>query len=304
MISNYDLKEKLLILCQKIYSHQILRETVRFGKDADDTIEFAKRNRLAHFLALEYGQLFENDKKWNNICHSLIAEYDEYKRKVKNSIKKIKQVLNGKEFIIVKTFSSFPHLTSDIDVLVKDLKDEKFPIHIEGHDLWPIHIENKISWLGADAVSNDFAWHNAQRFFFEGLDFLIPNPQLDVAIRLGHMPFELAHIKLGELLHIYNQSLLFDWTILENEAKLMGWSRTFKKMSGILVQLHQVLFKIPFLGKTKASIHTKYKIEFPFDLPFNVLAGGVIEKRAWKKIYGARFIIKERINSWIKRKIY
>jgi len=304
MINNQVLKEKLLNLCQKIYCHRILEETVRFGKNADDTIEFAKRNRLAHFLALEYSQLFEKDKKWNDICRSLIAEYDEYKKKIKNSIKKIQQILNGKEFMIVKTFSSFPHLTGDIDVLVKDLKDEKFPIHIEDQDLWPIHIENKISWMGADAVSNDFAWHNTQRFVFEGLDFLVPNPQLDTAIRLGHMPFEVAHIKLGELLHIYNQAFLFDWAILENEAKLMGWPKTFKKMSDILELLHQVLFKTPFLRKSKMSISPKYKIEFPFELPFSVLAGGVIEKRAWKKIYGARFVIRERINSWIRRNIY
>jgi hypothetical protein len=304
MINSSSLKEKLLILCQKIYRPKISKESVNFGKDITNIIEFTKRNRLAHFLALEYSQLFKNDKKRNDTCQSLIAEYNEYERKVKNSIKKIKQVLKGKEFMIVKTFSRFPHLTNDVDVLAKDLKDETFPLHIENQDLWPIHIENKISWMGADAVSNDFAWHNTQRFVFEGLDFLVPNPQLDTIIRLGHIPFEVAHIKLGELLHIYSQASQFDWKFLEDEAELMEWSKTFKKMSGILELLHQVLFKKPFLRKSKTSISSKRKIEFPFELPFSVLAGGVIEKKAWEKIYGARFVIRERINSWIRRNIH
>lgn len=297
-------REKLFNLFQKIYYLEISKDITIFGKGINEA-EFAKRNRLLHFLFLEYSQLFKNDKTWKNDCISLISEYNNYKEKVKNSVRRIGQVLEGKEFMIIKTFSSFPHLTNDVDVLVKDWVDEKYPIHIKEKSLWPIQIENKISWLGAEAVSRDFAWNNTQRFSFEELEFLVPNPQLDTIIRVAHMPFEMAHIKLGELLHIYNQALSFDWEVLENEAKLMGWPRTFKKMSNVLEILHQTLFKTSFLGKsmTKSTLSI-HNIEFPFQLPYWLLAGAVIEKRAWRKIYGGRYIIKERFLRWLEKNIH
>ena len=70
------------MLCQKIYPLEIQPELVDFGKDM---VEFAKRNRLAHFLALEYGQLFKDEKLLDDACRSFVLEHDDYKRKIKNS---------------------------------------------------------------------------------------------------------------------------------------------------------------------------------------------------------------------------
>jgi len=52
MKDNYTLKERLLNLCQKIYGpKRISEESINIGKDTDQIIEFARKNRLAHYLA-------------------------------------------------------------------------------------------------------------------------------------------------------------------------------------------------------------------------------------------------------------
>lgn len=272
MNQSKEVKEKLLSLCQKIYPKKISEKALSLGNNSQAVLDFAKRNRLAHFLAQEF-----------NLYPALVKEYQDYKKKLVNSLKKIKKQLGGKEFIIIKTFSSFLHLTSDVDVLVKD-KNRKYPIHLEGKNFLFIHLENKISWGGADAISADFAWQNTQKLRFEGFNFLVPNPKLDVLIRIGHLPFEEAKIRLGELLYIYKQSSSLDWQILEKEAKKMGWPKTFAKTKELLKNLHESLFRKP----------AKNPLKFPYQLPLSLLVGGVIEKRAWRKIWGGRLIIKDR----------
>jgi len=218
----------------------------------------------------------------------------------------IKDVLGAEQFMVIKTFSIFPHLTGDLDVVVKDLKIAKeLTKKISNKkNLLPVDITTQVSWRGADAVSDDFVWNNRQRFTFEGIDFFIPNSMLDTIIRIAHIPFELAHIKLGELLHLYRQASSFDWKILENEARLMNWPKTFKKMSDILEILHCELFKTPLFEKDITPISYIGNIKFPFRLPVSILAGGIVEKRTWKKIFGARFIIKDWIAEWVQENIF
>ncbi|MBL7197101.1 MAG: hypothetical protein ISS47_03265 [Candidatus Omnitrophica bacterium] len=306
MHSHQILYEKLLELCGKIYSPEGMSiEAIKVRMDLKEIIGFAKRNRLAHYLALEYESLFKDDAECVQLYRALISEYSDYRRKIKNTIKEIRKILDEESFMVIKTFSSFPHLTSDFDILARDIDTAKRiqadkTLVIDG---LPVDINTEISWGGADIASSDFVWSNIQRFNFEGINFLVPNAQLDTIIRIGHMPFETAQIKLGELLHIYKQASLFDWSVLENEAKSMDWPKTFRKMSDILDLLHCALFKTPFFKKRITPILPVYDIEFPFGLPISILAGGVIEKKAWRKIFGARFLIKDWINEWLRKNL-
>lgn len=306
MINSQVLKEKLLELCQKIYPHRMANEAISLGENVGKIIDFAKSNRLASYFALEYHDLFKDDKKLSDVCQKLILEYNGYKEKIKEAIKIVKEVLVEEPFIVIKTFSSYPHLTSDLDIIVKDSRiTQKLAERIlKNNAKLPIEIDigDKISWTRAEEVSRRFIWNNSQKYNFDNTDFLIPNPQLDVLIRITHLPFELAEIKLGELLHIYRFASQVNWKILENEAKLMGWPKTFKKMTEILDFLHYSLFQLPFVGKSK-KIRSKQNIQFPFHLPFTLLIQAVIEKKAFGKIYGGRYIIKDRILTWIKRNI-
>jgi len=310
--------KKILDLCQEIYPLRIKREAVNWGTNVEEIFDFIKNNRLAHFYALKYGGYLE-----------LVGQYRDYEEKVANSLKKIGKVLKGREYMIIKTMSSYPHKTSDVDVLVKDENDEAYPVLIKGKNLWFVHMENKISWRGADAISNNFTWGNTMKYRWKGFsppkadfssdiskrmnkdrenlwavsprnfNFLVPNEKLDTLIRIAHVPFEAGFFRLGELLYIYNLLAKVDWQELKKEAKLMGWSKTFNRMENILEFLHLSLFGKPLFKKRRVRV--KGKLNFPYQVPIGVLAGCVLEKRAWIKIWGGRYIIKDRINLWAKR---
>lgn len=271
MTKNQLSKANLLALCEKICPKKIKEKAINFGENKNQLQEFAKANRLAHYLALEY-----------QLDPRLVAEYLNYKRKVKNSLRKIKKLLKGKKYMIIKTFSSFPHLTNDVDVLVRN---GKFPHLLKSKDSWLIQIEHEISWMGADAVSNEFAWQNTRPFTFGGEKFLVPNKELDVLIRLAHLVFEEGKIRLGELLHVFQQASKIKWQILAKEAEKMGWPKSFKNMKELLEKLHDHLFK---------QTPRRKSLDFPYQIPFITLTQGVIEKRAWRKLWGSRYIFKER----------
>lgn len=302
MKANYVLKEELLNLCGKIYGpKEISKESIDIGENIEQIIRFARRNRLAHYLALESAELSAGDKDRDHTREALISEYNDYEKNLIDAIREVKDVSGEEPFIVVKTFSAFPHLTHDLDVVVKDAKTAE---KISGRkSLLPVDVNTAISWGGADAVSNDFVWNNVRKFTFAGIDFFVPNHALDALIRIGHLPFEVAQIRLGELLHIYRQLSSFDWTILKSEAELMGWPRTFNKMVDVLEMLHYKLFDASLFRKKAVPVSYADNVEFPFRLPIGILAGGVIEKRAWKKIFGARFILKDWITEWVQKDI-
>lgn len=285
------LKQKLLRLCQKIYPLAIKKDAIDWGQEG--ILAFAQKNRLAHFLYQE-----------NKAPFFLYQEYKDYQKRLKNSLKKIKQVLKKRKFMIIKTFSSYPHLTSDIDVLVKDSQGLSFPILIDQKNLLYIHMEKEMAWRGALAVSDKFIWQNTTKANFNKSSFLTANAKLDCLIRIGHAPFESAHFKLGELLYLYRQLKRVNWQDLKNEARSMGWPKTFKQMEKILNDLHWTLFQKPHPKIKTPPSSSWQKISFPFNLPLWVLIGLVREKRAWIKVWGGRYIIKERLASWCKRKIF
>ncbi len=301
------LYKDLLDLCNGIYSSGDNGiNSVNIRKDIKGIADFAKDNRLDHYLAVKCDRSLTESEEWKVTGGSIVEEYNGYKQKILSGLNKIKQALGNESFMVIKTFSCYPHITSDLDVLVQDTRTKEKSQKIieelcknepEGIE---IDINHEISWSGANAVSKKFTWDNTQEIEFEGLRIPVPNAQLDTIIRIGHMAFELAQIRLGELLHMFRQSETFEWSIIEEESRRMKWPKTFKRLENILDRMHMILFNEAFLNKRPSQKEAYGITEFPYQLPYSFLALAVIEKRAWNKVYGGRYIIKDRILRWLR----
>ena len=225
------------------------------------------------------------------MINSLSLEYKDYQKRLKDSLIIVKKVLGKEPFLVIKTFSSYPRITSDLDVVVKKkslLKKIKIkaPLEIDPH--------YKISWTNSPEISNNFVWNNIKNYNYQGINLLVPNNQLDTLIRIAHIPFETGEIRQEELLHIFRQSKNIDWKILQKEVRKCGWPKTFKRMINLLNKIHCTLYDQPLMGK-KCRQKLKKILYFPYQLPLFFLAQTVWEKRAFKKILGARYIIKDRL---------
>jgi hypothetical protein len=297
---NNILFDKLESICKDIYSRRIDMNKIYLKKSVDSIVDFSIKNRLDFYLFSKYAKTFDNSKI-KVISNTIINEYENYKNKLKNSINIIKKYYKTEDFVIVKTFSSFPHKTTDLDVVVKKMENVSENV-FKREDCLSIDISDKIDWGGIIPIDNNYFWKNLEVYLYDEIEFFIPNKYLDTLIRIGHIPFELAHIKLGELLHIFKQGLDINWEILKEQAKLMGWYKTFNNMLKILDELHACLFgKYYFYNEYLTS---NEKLHFPYKIPVSLIVNGVIEKRAWKKIWGARYLIKDWIIECIRRKTY
>jgi len=160
---------------------------------------------------------------------------------------------------------------------VSKIKKTNFPLKTD--------VNNRISWTEDEEISREFVWKNVEEYDFHGIKILVPNPDLDVLIRLAHLPFEQAEIRLGELLHIYRQAKTVNWERLQKEAERNHWLKTFERVRLLLNKLHDGMF------------NKQRPIRFPYRLSFFLLVQAIIEKKAWRKIWGARYVIKNRLSS-------
>ncbi len=305
MKRNLDMKntgyKNLQKICENIYKPEesgfVSLESVNPYKDL---FKFARKNRLIHFLAQEYPDLFKINKKSSILYNNLINEFKDYKIELIKSIEKVKKIYDKEDFMVIKTISSYPHLTSDLDILAKQLKTIKQSLNTDMNS-FSTDINTEIKWGKAHPISNQFAWGNTEEINFEGLDFLIPNANLDVFIRIAHLPFELAKFRLGELLYIYKKGQQVNWPLLDKESRKMGWQKTFQRMKKTIDKLHYCLFNIQYFHNLPLSLNKINKIIFPYNISSVILIKAVIEQKAWGKIWGGRFLLKDQMQEWIKR---
>ncbi len=315
-----DLGEGLRRVCGEIYSPGgVLPESLKIGETTGAVIGFARLNRLAHYLALRADPAGAAEPE----LEKLRGEYRRYREQLKAALAAVADGLDREPYIVIKTVSSFPHPTNDLDVIVKDLS---LAGRITGREFFPdgathlatderrdrregrllLHFGIDITWTGVKAVSDRLLWSDLQTASLDGREFPVPSPLTDILIRIGHAAFETGHLKLGELLHIFRLAADADWTALDREAGQMGWPRTFGKMTDLLEFLHRALFRRPFLDPDTAVSprDPRERISFPVELPLSLLAGGVVEKRAWRKLAGAKYIIKDRLIRWHRKNFH
>ncbi|MCR4329311.1 MAG: hypothetical protein NUV65_02075 [Candidatus Roizmanbacteria bacterium] len=259
--------------CNKIYNKNIVASLLRNNPKKTYIERFVEENRLECLLPTLTNPLYKN-------------ECSKYMKNLMNVLEVFKKMVGKKKFIIIKTLSSYPHITSDIDIVMEEREDVleiskkisflKLPIEVD--------INSVISWTPSQEISKRFIWNNIQYHYLDGEKYLVPNPNLDTLIRIGHVPFELAEIRLGELLHIFSQMSKIDMSALKVEAKKMGWINTFNNMVFIINSLYKSLYS-----------ETGRYISFPYKLSYLTLFKAMVEKKAWYKIWGARYIIRDRL---------
>jgi len=302
MENNIDFLFDIKHLCKNIYSprgRQIDYDLFK-NYDINSVINFLKDNRLLHYFAIKFKEKYNQNIK----MIYMIQEYELYKRNLRRNFEIIRSLIKDSHFVVIKTISSYPHITSDLDILVKEKSLVDYLKNSIAHfkyvsDL-PIDISDNICWRGVVPIHSDFIWKNVKEVNIDGLFIKIPNEYLDTLIRIAHIPFELSLVRLGELLHIYKISKDIDWKLLEEEVKLMGWLKTFKKMKYLLQELHYALFSVSFFEDVPL-ITRKKTYNFPYYLSLNFLLRAVLEKKAWKKILGVRYIIKDRLQLCLKK---
>lgn len=304
--SNTNIDEnRLLALCSMIYPKKIINGKIRIGKNFNDIVNFTKKNRLDYFFSQKFKNTYTIDITKYYILNNIQNEFKKYMNIIDNTINKIAQKSGKSPVLIIKTFSSFPHKTSDIDMIINDKSIAiKIMSVINKNIKFPIDIKDTISWTTSDEIRRKFIWENIIPYKADKYKNIFkPNVDLDILIRLGHITFEEGKIRLGELLHIFKYVKDVDWKKLHKEVKKCGWNKSFNYMLKIINNLHNKMYGEKLFSKYNIYNNDNEILEFPYKIPYKILIHALIEKKAWKKIYGARYIMKDRALQWINKKI-
>jgi len=176
-----------------------------------------------------------------------------------------------------------------MDINIKDLlKSFNEPIFIktldgeEHHDIdmvvvnptaYPLDIHSYIGW-GKEVIGGSFVRDNVQKVVYKEQEVNVPNVRLDGLIALAHCVFEKGVITKHDNI-LLSKMTDRDWGKIHFEACIMDWDMTFEAME-------------KFIRKAK---------KFPINVPWWILLLGVAETGTWGKLWGARYILKDRILS-------
>jgi len=275
--------------------------------DKHNAKKFIIANRL-NFVCVKYFIEETKDLFGCATAAEWVSQEKLYRNNLNQAISLISKRISYKKWILIKTVSSHPHFTSDIDVMVKDfssrdlvndlnpkLQYNSIQNGISKRDKIKVFIDGQvgISWTNTPDISNEFIWKNTKAITLGSRKVTIPNENLDFLMRLGHIPFELAEFRLGEFIHLLDLSSKVDFELIKQEAKNCGWPSTYRHALRKFDQLSKMMVVSGQESNTVSDDTKKYT--FPHRYSYLKLALAVIEKRSWKKLLGARYLIKDRL---------
>lgn len=298
----------LLYACKDIYKSPEM-EPKKYN--IKKVIKIAHDNGLLYQLIKSNSSICEDmDQNLKLAVNRLLNRHQEYFCRLKKSISEINEILGPDNYLIIKTIYNYPHITKDVDIVVKDLSRSLDRFLHNGHQhtfreppykqtvrkdgLLHITLHECVAWGKVVPISVDFLWKDPNKIEFEGLDVQLPSVEVELLTLIAHIPFELLYFKLGDLLYIFKLSKQADWKKIINQAKTNKWVNSLKNVVSIINGLHRSLYNEPSPIEKDIPSYIVRKPEFPFRCPFTVILGAHVEKKAWEKIFSIKKYIKQR----------
>jgi hypothetical protein len=272
-------------------------ELIKKGLSLEVLFDEAKINKVSFQLAKK---LKENRLvKSGDLVDSLIEDGDNGAVKLKNTLIALNNILGEKgiEFLVIKTYKTELFVTADIDIIVKSNDYEEAIIALENkgfskgggrffrlvnmlqlgtpdfiaNGMLTIDFYGGIPWKGFSLMDEEFLWQEPRVMNFEGVRYLIPNPEADfLSIVLSTI---FTDVKLTFLDYSYLNSLIdegLDYQKIHYQANKFYWSDTFNKYILMLCNLKNRL-----RSEKPAPLGVKFPIPVKFSFVINALLGPV-----------------------------
>lgn len=294
----------LKLACKQIYNKEFVSSPLSWEISLSSQLRFIEKNRLDILVAnqIKSSSVSEEVKLWAN---NRLSAYRTFRRLLISELNTIASPALMAPILLIKTVSGFPHITSDIDIVVQSPHDFSLLQKKVANHTFPLEIDlhHHISWTKKPTISDSFVWSHTKRIRVEKKVVLVPDHALDVLIRIAHTPFEMGEIRLSDLLSIFAQFQAVDVGELENEARRAGWGGVFTRTVRLINSLHVYLYGVRLTDKYHPTKIPK-GISFPHQVHWLLLLYAVVESRSWNKFIGARYVIRDRISLWKQKNIH
>lgn len=287
---------------QRYHSNPFLKSKdreVNWGK----ILNVAEKNELSYILSQ---RVIEEGHSFNPVFYEALA-------KGRENISKLRRTLNfaftlfkqlGKEFIAIKLYRGHPHITQDIDIMVKEkdfyditqafraqgmvnlsetirlkviksLQYRKYEAVFWKEGLLQIELYANFSWARLPSLDSSIIWESPRMVDICGIRCPIPNYEADILLLLNHALLKDGKITLLDFLYI-NSLLKENINIrsLLQQAEKYGWGNSLLTLISTLRNMCQAIYQ---------SESMPSNVKFPYPVPLHLISHSV-----WKLLTTSR----------------
>jgi len=238
--------------------------------DWTELFKLARKNKVLYFLSDKLLNEFSSVENAN--LKKIITEGEKCFRQFRETIKLIYTIFNKEkiDFLTVKTFKDIPHITQDIDVIIRyddhrraaeALKKNGLSevgtnfsklisrldfdtAHYGGQGLLNIDIYSGMPWHEAPTMDDAFLWSRPQAVESHGISYDIPNPEANFLSMIANNVFTNPYITLLDFLYLNSlmkSNLNFD--IINGQVNKYGWAEAFSKIVSELKKISKIIYQ-------------------------------------------------------------
>lgn len=253
----------------------------------EEVLQTAMRNKLSYPFSREI--LSQRPDLANQKIMTMANEGKKRVIKVKETLEFVSALFNeeGLDFLFIKTFKGLPHITWDVDVIVKDFQQAAQALKSKGASesngrflyavtklhlglphyrvkgLLNIDLYKGVPWHGLSAFNDEFLWESPRLVDLYGVKCLIPSYEADLLSLLASSLFTDGKLTLLDFLYInslFRMRLDFDELLLQIEK--YGWRPQFVRLISIIRLIQQAIYQTEQIPKC---------IKFPYTIPVHLL---------------------------------
>jgi len=231
----------------------------------------ASTNRVLYLFsqkALEDEKLKGTKKA--KVLEKIVVEGEKWRRRLRDTIAYVSTTLSdaGLPFLVVKTQSEVPHVTSDVDVLISvedfysatkafsesgatmtrhiDVGLNTGEACVSHPPLLNIELHARLNWLGLKHFDDSFVWSDMRKAAMAEVEFPVPNIEAEFLLNTAHILYKHPLLTMLDFLSMtsYADSVR-DWDAILYQTKKYGWSRAFAKFMTMLGSIYMDLYRNP-----------------------------------------------------------
>lgn len=226
-----------------------------------DLSKLAYSNRILYYVAVKILETHRFYKTRIIKNAKLLKKLgDRQLLKLHRTVKLVDNALND-DYLLFKTYKSYPYVTHDIDLIVPDVARARRLLGAKGFNLQTsapsapsifykkglliVELAETVHWGSIHVVDKEILWRKPRKIMMCDVETRIPNVEADVLSILAHMNFHLYGVMLGDLLYVFKLSAQADWNSMAEQAAKHKWLRSFMNTITVLNGFHRNFYGEP-----------------------------------------------------------
>ena len=265
-------------------------------------LELASKNGVLYYAVNELLERYHDEltERTRSLLLRIKKGEEAELGKLSRTVKLIDEFLD--EYLVFKTYKGYPHVTHDVDVIVKDLaksiriltsvgkvnlvNQTDTEAVLKRSDILNVHLYRKVAWCAQEFFDDEFTWENPRRITLPSTDIsvTIPSVECEFLSIIAHANFEPLWIPLSDLVYLFTLIPKVRWTYVIPQVTKHSWCGAFYRTLSLINYIHEEVYSEPCIVVEGLQLAKKSKSSrIPLQFTLNHVIASFIEKKALVK---------------------